>query len=130
MTAPTIPSVAQAVNMLVNTCHTQAYTMGWWHDLKTGADMRGERNVGECLCLVHSEISEGMEAHRKDKMDDHLPHRKGIEVELADALIRIFDFAGGYKLDLGGAVAEKLAYNKQRADHKREARIAANGKAF
>jgi NTP pyrophosphatase (non-canonical NTP hydrolase) len=118
------------VAFLTDVCHNQAYSMGWWHDLKTGADMRGQRNVGEAIALMHSELSEALEAHRKDKMDDHLPHRKGLEVELADALIRVFDFAGGYNLDLGGAVAEKLAYNKQRADHQREARIANNGKAF
>lgn len=65
----------------------------WWHDLTTGA--RLDRNKGELLMLVVSELSEAMEGERKDLMDDHLPHRKMAEVELADAKIRIFDFAGG-----------------------------------
>lgn len=52
------------------------------------------------------------------------------EVELADAVIRIFDLAGAYGMDLGGAIAEKLAYNAHRADHKPEARAAAGGKAY
>ena len=71
-----------------------------------------------------------MEGARKNRMDDHLPHRKALEVELADAMIRILDLAGAYQLDLGGALVEKLVYNTQRADHKREARAADDGKKF
>jgi hypothetical protein len=111
-------------------CHGLASQSGWWNDLKTGEDLRGKRNVGELLCLVHSEISEAMEGHRKDLMDDKLPHRKMLEVELADAVIRIFDMAGGLGLDVAGAISEKLAYNAHRADHKPEARQAVGGKAY
>ena len=64
------------------------------------------------LCLIHSEISEAMEGHRKNLMDDKIPHRSMLEVELADALIRICDMAGGLGLDLEGAVLEKLEYNQ------------------
>ena len=100
----------------------------WWEDLQTGE--RLDRNVGEMLCLVHSEISEAMEGHRKGLMDDKLPHRPMIEVELADAIIRIFDIAKGLNLDLGGAFVEKMDYNAHRADHQREARLAAGGKKY
>lgn len=100
----------------------------WWHDPATGE--RLNRNKGELLMLIVSEISEAMEGERKNLMDDKLPHRKMAEVELADALIRIFDYAGAYGYDLDGAVAEKQAYNAQRADHKPEARLAANGKKW
>lgn len=64
----------------------------WWHDLETGVRLR--RNLGELFMLVVSELSEAMEGHRKDLMDDKLPHRKMAEVELADALIRLLDIAG------------------------------------
>ena len=37
-----------------------------------------------------------------------------VEVELADAVIRIADLAGALGLDLGGAIAEKLEYNRNR----------------
>ena len=115
---------------LTNECHGLALASGWWKDLKSGDDIRGKRNIGELLCLVHSEISEAMEAHRKGLADDKLPHRPGLEVELADAVIRIFDLAGGFGLDLGGAISEKLSYNSSRADHKPENRRAEGGKAY
>jgi NTP pyrophosphatase (non-canonical NTP hydrolase) len=70
----------------------------WWHDPATGE--RLDRNKGEMLMLIVSELSEAMEGERKDLMDDKLPHRKMAEVELADVLIRVFDFAGGFGYDL------------------------------
>lgn len=100
----------------------------WWRNLETNEPI--ERNVGELLCLVHSEISEAMEGHRKGLQDDKLPHRSMLEVELADALIRILDISAGLKLDLGGAYVEKMAFNAQREDHTREARLASGGKKY
>lgn len=70
----------------------------WWRDLHTG--QRIERNQGELLMLMVSEVAEAMEGERKNLMDDKLPHRKMAEVELADVLIRIYDFAGGFGLEL------------------------------
>ena len=86
--------------------------------------------VAQKLALCHSELSEGLEGDRKGLMDDKLPHRKMIEVELADAVIRAADLAGALGLDLGGAIAEKLAFNANRPDHKPENRAAAGGKAY
>lgn len=99
----------------------------WWKD-KDGRII--SRNKGELLCLIHSEISECMEGERKNLQDDKLPHRRMAEVELADALIRIFDYAGAFGYDLEGAYQEKRLYNKQREDHKHEARTRAGGKAW
>jgi NTP pyrophosphatase (non-canonical NTP hydrolase) len=100
----------------------------WWVDLETGEPIK--RNVGEMLALVHSEISEALEGHRKNLMDDKLPHRPMVEVELADAMIRILDLAAGLNLDLGGAFVEKMAFNATREDHSREHRMSANGKKY
>jgi len=124
----TVPSIQHACEALTNYSHGCALASGWWNDAATGE--RKERNTGECLMLIVSEIAEAMEADRKRAMDDHLPHRAGLEVELADAVIRIFDFAGANGLDLGGAMAEKLQYNTSRADHKAENRAKPGGKAY
>jgi len=86
--------------------------------------------VSEKLMLVVSEVSEAMEGHRKNLMDDKLPHRKMVEVELADAVIRIADLAGALGLDLGGAIQEKMDYNAVRPDHKPENRLKPGGKQF
>lgn len=109
-------------------CHGQAVDGGWWSNPATGE--RIDRNKGELIALMHSELSECLEGVRKGLMDDKLPHRSMEEVELADTIIRIFDYAGAYNLDVAGALLEKLDYNAKRADHKPENRVAAGGKKF
>lgn len=136
--------VAIAGNLLQIACHGAASRAGWWQHKKSGYDLKRVITkpegpleellkgllVSNKLCLIHSEISEAMEGDRKGLMDDHLPHRTMVEVELADAVIRACDLAGAMGLNLGGAIAEKLAYNAQRPDHKPEAREAVGGKAY
>jgi NTP pyrophosphatase (non-canonical NTP hydrolase) len=100
----------------------------WWRDPATGAPLI--RNKGEMLMLMVSELAEAMEGERKNLKDDHLPNRPSAEVELADLFIRLCDYSAGWGYDLEGAVAEKRAYNKTRADHSDAARVAANGKKF
>jgi len=114
------------LNGLSAICHHA--NLKWWQNPTTGE--RIERNKGELLCLIHSEISEAMEGERKNLMDDKLPHRRMAEVELVDALIRIFDYAGAFGYDLQGAFDEKMAFNSSREDHKHEARLQAGGKKW
>lgn len=96
---------------------------GWYKDPATGEPIK--RNFGEVVALMHSELSEALEADRKGLMDDKLPHRDGREVEFADCIIRILDTAAALGLDVAGAFIEKNRFNKTRADHKLENR--ANG---
>jgi len=112
------------VNHLVALCHSRSKAAGWWD----GVDVNDKNVYGAKIALIHSEASESLEGDRKHLMDDHLPHRKMAEVELADIVIRVCDLAGAKGFDLGGAIAEKLEYNRTRKDHTREARAAEGGK--
>lgn len=82
------------LNQLARKVH-QA-NINWWRDIDTGEPI--ERNKLELLALVHSEISEAYDAGQE--FDDKLPHRLGREVEMADAVIRLMDYAGGFRLTL------------------------------
>ena len=109
------------IKQLQEKIHNQNKDMGWWDN---------PREIGTLLCLVHSEISEAMEGDRKSLMDDHLPHRYMLEVELADAVIRILDIAEWKGFNLQDAIIEKIEYNKNRQDHKKENLNKENGKKY
>lgn len=114
------------INEFTRIAYQDAAKAGWWYNVK----IKDVHVIPAKLCLIHSEISEAMEGHRKNLMDDKLPHRPMLEVELADAMIRIADLAGKLGLDLGGAIVEKMEYNKTRSDHKIKNRVKSNGKAY
>jgi len=88
----TANEVRDHVQFLVQECHESAWNAGWWHNIETGEV--NPFDINKRASLAHSELSEAMEAFRKDLMDDKLVHRPGLEVELADFLIRIFDCIG------------------------------------
>ena len=105
-----------------------SFDAGWHTELATGQPKK--RNFGEAIALMHSELSEALEADRKGLMDDKLPHRDGREVEFADCVIRILDIAEANGFDVASAFIEKNRFNKARADHKIENRAQAGGKAY
>lgn len=117
-----------AINELRDDCFNACFKAGWHTDIETG-ELK-DRNKAEMICLMHSELSEAMEGERKDLMDEHLPHRPMAEVEMADTIIRIMDYCGRWNYDIGGAIIEKMEYNRNRADHKIKNRSKEGGKKF
>lgn len=125
---PIEKAASQGIRNAQRLAHQTAVDAGWYHDPETGEPR--ERNFGEVISLMHSELSEAMEADRKGLKDDKLPHRDGREVEFADCIIRILDTAEALGLDVAGALIEKNRYNAQRQDHKPESRAQENGKRY
>ena len=82
---------------------------GFWDD--EGAPGK----LPTCIALVHSELSELLEANRKGvEHDDHIPEFTGEEAEAADTAIRLLDMAGGFRWRFGEAVVAKMLYNLSR----------------
>lgn len=74
-----------------------------------------DRNDGECIALMASELSESLEALRhSNPPDKHCPEFDNASVELADCIIRILDFAAARELPLGDAMIAKMRYNQGR----------------
>ena len=86
-------------NAIAKIVHQNAIEHGWWNE---------DRTTPELLCLVHSEVSEALEAYRNH--DDDL-----MAEELADVVIRVMDMAEQFGIDLEAEVLRKHEINKGRA---------------
>lgn len=97
----------EVFNGLSKDIHTNAVDKGWWG---------GERNDGELLMLIVTEVAEACEALRHNNPpDDHIPEFSGAEAELADAVIRIMDHAEARGWRVAEAIVAKSKYNKTRS---------------
>lgn len=87
--------------------------------------------VGLKLALVMGELSETLEAVRKNLgPDSHIPEFSAEEAEIADAVIRLMNYATDRKLRLAEAIVAKNEFNRTRPDHSKEDRAAEHGKKF
>lgn len=98
-----------SVSRISEEIHKTAKEKGWWDE---------ERNNGEMIALMHSELSEALEGLRHgNPPSDHIPEFSAAEEELADCVIRIMDMAEARRWDLAQAILAKMAFNKNR-EHK------------
>ena len=99
-------SESKTIDALQRAVHQTAVKHGWWDQA---------RPIGEVLMLVVTELAEAMEAYRSgDSGSDKIAGFSKVEEELADAIIRILDFAGGHSLNIEGALTAKMEYNESR----------------
>lgn len=95
-----------AFNAMAESVHDTAKGKGWWDN---------PRNDAECLALMHSELSEALEALRNnDPEDPKLSGFHQVETELADVIIRIMDYGQARGLKIAEALEAKAAYNVNR----------------
>ena len=88
----------KSLNELAQLCHSIAKEKGFWEK---------DRNIGEALMLVVTELAEAMEDHRHQ---DEANFRE----ELADTFIRLLDLCGGLKIDMEAEIEKKCIKNKSR----------------
>lgn len=150
--------VQRAFEILYRNCHAASYNRGWWHDPVTGLSLipgdvtntlidAGSHHdmmkpffpyvVATKIALIHSEVSEMLEADRTDARDDKIDF-PGITAEAGDVIIRICDLLAmkqAYterfeEYDVALAILAKMPVNLARPDHALENRLKPGGKKY
>lgn len=106
---------ARSIMEYQETVHAWACEQGWWDG--------PERNFGELMLLIASEVVEAFEEYRDNHEPSEIYYRtdkhgqqkpEGIPIELADVFIRLVDACARYGIDLEAVVQQKMAYNRTR----------------
>ena len=99
------------INQLANRVHQWAINKGWWEDGKS-------KTFPEQAMLMVTELAEAVEEYRAGRNYTEVYYKdgkpEGIPIELADCIIRIFDTASQYGIDLELAMETKMKYNETR----------------